>query len=191
MHDRLKPLLGERCHAVYFYRNLDEMGATIGRFLAEGLATGQSAIILAQPETRDCLVTQMGHLGIDIDAVTADGSLLLVDATAFLQSIMIEGRLDPALAIQGLVSMIGQVRQSSSGQPIRLYGEGASMLWRAGEHVAALELENLELTLPQDPPLAIVCGYGNHPPHESTANEDICAFHSHVMFESGELSTLS
>ena len=71
-------------HAVKFYET-DEVWARIGaEFLGEGLAAQQPALVIATPEHRRRLTTELRARHFDVEAMEAAGDLVLFDAETML-----------------------------------------------------------------------------------------------------------
>ena len=174
------------CHAVHFYRTLDGLGDTVARFIADGLAVGQPGVVIVRPEVWPHIERGLLAHGIEVDDAIARHRLVRLDAATVLEQILSDGRPDPAKARKALESILGRVENASKDGTTRFYGEMAGMLWGSGRRVAALELEELGNASPGH--CMVVCGYCAADMPERSADDDICAFHSHVLSATGELT---
>lgn len=174
------------CHAVHFYRTLEGLGDTVARFLADGFAVGQPGVVIVRPEAWHHIERGLVAHGVEVDAAVATRRLVTLDAATILEEILIDGRPDPVKCGQKLQSILEHVENGSTERSTRFYGEMAGMLWGSGRRVAALELEELGNASPGH--CMVVCGYCAGDLPERSTDEDICAFHSHVLSASGELT---
>lgn len=180
------PATSAPCHAVHFYRTLDGLGDTVGRFIADGLTAGQPGVVIVRPEVWQHVERGLLAHGVEVDAAVTRRRLVVLDAATILGEISSDGRPDPVKCRQTLESILGRVENGSTERTTRFYGEMAGMLWGSGQRVAALELEELGNASPGH--CMVVCGYCAGDMLERSADEDICAFHSHVLSATGELT---
>ena len=116
-------------HAVKFYET-DEVWARIGaEFLSEGLAVREPALVIATPQHRKRLTTELKAKQFDVEAMEAAGELVLFDAETMLGAFMVGGRPDANL-FQATAAR--ELDQRFRGRPIRAFGEGVDVLWKAG-----------------------------------------------------------
>jgi hypothetical protein len=147
---------GRAGHVVQFYDSEDELASGAGQYLAEGLAAGTIAIVIATESHRAAIRARMAA-HCDVAAARAQGDLVVLDADEMLRLFLIGGRPDPGgfdLIIGGLIR-----RPAAAGRPVRLYGEMVALLWNAGHPRAAIELEALWNELGRRLPFSLLCGY--------------------------------
>src|SRR6476659_8463365 len=108
-----------------------------GRFLGDGLALGEPALVIASARHCDAFVCQLAEDHHDPIEAIRTGRLVLMDAARLLQDLTTDGRLsweafDRAAggAVRALLAATGAVR-------LRAYGEMVGMLWQAGRAKAA------------------------------------------------------
>ena len=73
-------------HAVLFYDKPDTMANAAEIFLAEGLRAGDAAVIVATESLRELLKLRFTLLGLDLAALEAEGSYVVLDASETLGS---------------------------------------------------------------------------------------------------------
>jgi hypothetical protein len=147
---------GRAGHVVQFYGSEGELASSAGHYLAEGLAAGAIAIVIATERHRAAIRAHMAA-HCDVAAARARGDLVVLDADEMLRLFLIGGRPDPGgfdLIIGGLIR-----RPAAAGRPVRLYGEMVALLWNAGHPQAAIELEALWNELAGRLPFSLLCGY--------------------------------
>ena len=166
-------------HLVQFYRDDEELSASVGSFLGERLAEGGPAVVVATPAHRAAFEAK---LRADAGDSAAAGRLLMADAAEMLASFLVGGRIDPARFQDAACGLIG--RAAGAGQPVRIYAEMVALLWDAGQVTLALELEELWNGLASSLPFSLLCGYPAHlmTRHDNAdALEEVCRLHSGVI----------
>jgi anti-sigma regulatory factor (Ser/Thr protein kinase) len=79
----------------------------------------------------------------------------------------------------------GLLREATTtGRPVRVYGEMVALLWEAGDVLAALELESLWNDLGESLRFSLFCSYAASSvsgPQNATARQHLCHLHSRVI----------
>jgi signal transduction histidine kinase len=181
---------GPQAHVVEFYDRDDHLCERVAHYLASGLRAGEPAIAFATDAHREAIARGLGARGLDVEAAAAGGRLVMLDARAALEALMVDGALSRARFrehIAGAVSEVAAaagVRAAGGPQRIRAYGEIVDLLWWRGEHRAAMELEQLWSELGDEQPLSLLCTYAlSHFQRASDreAFEAVCAAHDEVI----------
>jgi hypothetical protein len=149
--------VGAGGHVVQFYGGDRELATSVGGYLAEGIAAGDSVVAVATEPHRLAFEAELTAAGADIGAAEASGRLLMLDADESLQGFLNGDRLDHdrfEAALGGLVR-----RMASTARPVRIYAEMVARLWDAGQVTLALELEELWNDLGAQFPFSLLCGY--------------------------------
>jgi serine/threonine-protein kinase RsbW/stage II sporulation protein AB (anti-sigma F factor) len=142
--------------------------------------------LVATPAHCDQFLRGLGEAGIDLGLVRDTHRLVVLDARATLDSLMVDGAPD-AGAFDALVGSV--VRRAASGRTqVVAFGEMVALLWDAGEVVAALELERLWNALGEVVAFSLLCGYqsqcdGALDDETSVALAEVCDLHSRVSGE--------
>jgi anti-sigma regulatory factor (Ser/Thr protein kinase) len=164
-----------------FYGGDRELAASVGGYLAEGIAAGDSVVVVATHPHRLAFEAELRAAGVDAGAA-ASGRLLMLDAADRLQGFLDGGRLDHdrfEAAVGGLVR-----RVAGTGRPVRIYAEMVALLWDAGQVTLALELEELWNDLGSRSRFSLLCGYpaGLLADEASPAEvEGVCRLHTGVI----------
>lgn len=153
--DRLKP----EEHVVQLYGNDDRLLIlNVGRFLSEGLKRGDGLLVIATAVHRTSLARQLREDRAYPEAVL-EGRLVFLDAEATLGRFLVNGAPDPEL----FRSVVGETLQGVSGRAVhsgvRAYGEMVGLLWKAGNHAAAVSLEELWNELLKQSDVSLFCAY--------------------------------
>ncbi len=148
---------GPGCHVVQFYGDDQEVAASVGSYLGEGLSAGDSAVVVATPSHRLAFEVQLAGAGVDVSAAKVTGQLRMLDAAQALHRFWTSEQLDHHLfdaVAGGLISSA-----ADAGQPVRIYAEMVALLWDDGHVAAAVELEAQWNDLASRLPFSLRCGY--------------------------------
>src|SRR4051812_29863557 len=85
----------DHVHAVRFYVDDLSLCHMVATFVGDGLASGQSAIVIATPAHRDCILDVLRSLAFDGERLVSSGELQLLDAEQTLSAFMKDGHPDP------------------------------------------------------------------------------------------------
>src|SRR5688572_3115830 len=81
-------------HAVCFYEDSPSLARTVARFIGEGLAASQAAVIVATASHGASIRDQMTAMGVDCQERIEQGELLMFDADEVLNRLMVGNRPD-------------------------------------------------------------------------------------------------
>ena len=166
-------------HGVCFYDDSPSLARTVARFIGEGLAASQAAVIVATPSHGASIRDQMTTMGVDSQERIEQGDLLMFDADEVLNRLMVGTRPD-AERFEGTINPIVDKAAGSRKRLVRIYGEMVDVLWSSGREQAALSLEILWHQLIAGRKCSLLCGYSSRVcPGE--AFNTICDRHSHVV----------
>jgi signal transduction histidine kinase len=173
-------------HAVQFFEKDDGLSDAVASFLGEGLNEDDPIVVIATEERRKALLLRLAASGVDVDAGTKSGRIVMADARETLARFMRRGTLDPALfrAVMGEIFAASAARAVAQGRQVRAYGEMVDVLWRDGQRSAALLIEDLWNDLSATFPFSIFCAYVLDSFFKSSDTElfeKICSAHTHVV----------
>jgi hypothetical protein len=168
-------------HAVKFYDSSAALSCIGAEFLAEGLTSRQRALVIATPSHRKAVIDELRTRHFDVMALEAAGELVMLDAQSMLASFMVAGRPDASLFQATAARQLDRL----GDRPIRVFGEGVDVLWKAGLGDAAIRLEMLwnKLTLGRD--IKTLCAYSVSNFYNDTSLRAIFDEHSHVVSDKG------
>lgn len=176
------PTVGRGEHAVQFYGADDELAATVGDYLSEGIQARDGVIVVATPPHQRAFEAALAAAGIDVALEREAGRLLAEDAGELLASFLGGDGLDSERFMSVMSDL---VRRAAAGvRPVRLYGEMVSVLWDAGHVALAIELEELWNGLGARIPFTLLCGYPSHVMSDTgtaDAAQEVCRLHSDVI----------
>lgn len=127
----------------------------VGRFLFEGLVSGDSLAVVATQARRDAFVSEMERLGGDVESASAAGRLCLLDRDETLAQICVAGQPNR----ERFEEIIGGLLRNLPGKRARAYGEMVGKLWDEGHRAEAICLEELWNELQKTTPFTLFCSY--------------------------------
>jgi MEDS: MEthanogen/methylotroph, DcmR Sensory domain len=151
--------LGPEEHVVQLYGTDDRLLAqNVGRFLSEGLKRGDGLLVIATPEHRTTLTGALRNES-GYSMAVLEGRLVFLDAKSTLARFMVDGMPDSDLFLAVVGEALRGVRARAVHTGIRAYGEMVGLLWQAGEHDAAIRLEELWNELLRRSEVSLFCAY--------------------------------
>ena len=172
-------------HAVRFYENEKSLARIVGEFLAEGLAAGEPAIVVATSVQRAAIVRDLVVRGVDIMSLKQSGDLVLLDAREMLASFMTNDELDATAFDEGMRAVIERACRGRTNCTVRIYGQMVDVLWQEGKRDMAIRLEMLWNELANRQLFALLCGYAMGNFYKDAHFEDVCGQHTHVLSADG------
>jgi signal transduction histidine kinase len=179
---REQPPDGTAGHAVQFYDSDGFLCEVLADFTSAGLRGGESVIVVAAEAHRQTLLRDLGARGFDVEGAIGSDQLVFADVHEVLARVMVDGKPDADRFEAGLRAL--RARATAGGRRARLYGELADVLWRAGNHGAAIRLEEVGNALAKADPLPVICGYSmDNFVQEAHADafRRVCDVHTHVL----------
>ena len=166
-------------HAVCFYEDSPSLAGTVARFIGEGFAASQAAVIVATASHSASIRDQLTAMGVDSQERIEHGELLMFDADEVLNRLMVGNRPD-AECFEDTVNPIVDKAAGNRKRLVRIYGEMVDVLWSSGREDAALSLEILWHQFIAGRKCSLLCGYSSDVCPTDGFNT-ICDRHSHVM----------
>jgi anti-sigma regulatory factor (Ser/Thr protein kinase) len=166
-------------HSVGFYDGASDLVDAAHAYVAGGLSSGETVLVVATVEHQQLLDARLAAHGFDAVTLRADGRYVAVDARAALDGFLVDGRPDAVRFRRTIGAQATAL--AAAGRPLRAYGEMVSVLWNAGDVAAAIELEELWNELAASASFALHCGYeldGSAAPPDIGALQGICEAHS-------------
>jgi PAS domain S-box-containing protein len=150
---------GRPDHSVHFYEDEPSLIGVVADFLANGLADGQPAIVIATSTRTAPLMEALAAKGIAVAQAVASGQLHFLDAHAMLSQFMLGVVPDERLFDATVGTLIRARVSGSNGGGVRAYGEMVDVLWSRGQREAAIRLEEFWHRLAAQHPFALLCAY--------------------------------
>ena len=172
-------------HAVKFYNDDDALGRTVAEFLAPGLEHGLPAIVIATPEHRTLVASQLEQRRLNVGQLEADGDLQMLDADEMLGLFMSGDEPDPVRFHATVDQLIERACKGRPPCPVRAYGEMVDVLWKRANAHGAIQLEMLWNRVATRAEFSLLCGYAVGNFYKEIASgptfQTVCDQHNHIM----------
>jgi MEDS: MEthanogen/methylotroph, DcmR Sensory domain len=146
-------------HAVQVYLDLEELAASVGRFLDAGFRAGEPALVIVTPSHWQAFRSELERRGHDVDELQTQGSLTSYDADETLATFM-DAEGPSADRFETVVGgAVDEVAGRFPDKTIRAFGEMVDLLFQRGNETAAISLEELWNRLLERRRVALLCGY--------------------------------
>ncbi|HJQ74723.1 MAG TPA: MEDS domain-containing protein [Gaiellaceae bacterium] len=146
-------------HAVQVYVELDELAASLGRFLDAGFRLGEPALLIVTQGHWDVFRTELERRRGSVDELEEQGLLVRYDADETLAGFM-ESEGPSAPRFEEVVgAVVDEVAARFPDRTVRAFGEMVDVLFQRGQQAAAIEVEELWNSLLETRRLALLCGY--------------------------------
>jgi hypothetical protein len=165
-------------HAVVFYHD-NELTGVVGSYLLGAIADGGVAVIVATPVHRLWVNAWLIQRGVDLAAVTSNGSYIVLDARQTING-FVHGDWPDAAAFWNALSPVLAAASGRKG-PVRVFGEMVALLWDAGLVQSAIEVEALWNEMAKRFSFSLLCAYPTASvmaPEFSDALAQICGAHT-------------
>jgi signal transduction histidine kinase len=135
-------------HVLRYCQDDDALTIAAAGFLADGVASGEPALVFATPMRREAMCDRLRERGLDVDYLERESRLTLLDARATLATFMVGDFPDAHKFSNSVGAAVERLCAANHGSPVRAFGEMVSLLWQDGNTRAAVRLEELwgELT---------------------------------------------
>ncbi|HKW03551.1 MAG TPA: response regulator [Vicinamibacterales bacterium] len=169
-------------HAVQFYEAERFMHRAAASFLGPALRAGESAALIVRRRSLEGIAH---HLSSSHDiSPEVMGRIVLVDADATLPTLMDGQTLNAGRLSAAFSDLVAQGRRRNDQGTFWIFGEMVDLLCKAGNHPAALRLEEQWNVMSAGQAVATMCGYAiqdfDQDVHATTF-QAICRQHTHVF----------
>jgi CheY-like chemotaxis protein len=162
-------------HIVQFYEGDRFLQRAVVSFFSRALEHGEPAVMIGRRRTFEAVASQIASAN-----GAAAPSVQFVDVDEALESFMDGVTPDPA-RVEGLLRALGKRVEAGTTW---IYGEMVDVLCRAGNHAAAVGVEELWNRICAGPRFSVMCGYGIQSFDDDLhANHfrAVCRQHTHVI----------
>jgi len=167
-------LSGSRVHAAQFYDSELHLQTAVAEFFLPAIRHHEPAVMIARPRTYEAVKARTG----------AGAQIQFVDIADALRQFMLNGMPDPVRFERAFQSLLDRLRQSNHDGTIWIFGEMVDELCRAGNHAAALELDELWNAHFAEPGISVMCGFSMAAfdnETDITRIRNVCRAHTHVL----------
>ncbi len=144
---------------VQFYESDELLARAVAEFMAEGARAGEPMLLILTEPHRALFLERIRGRGVDVAAATEGGRLMLLDASETLAEFMLGDLPDAALFDRSVATTLAELQRRHPTRRARAFGEMVDVLWRRGQHAAAVRLEEMWTGLQRRQPLTLYCAY--------------------------------
>ena len=158
---------------------------SLSEFVGAALGAGGASIVIATQDHHRKLIETLSSNSIEMARILAEGRYIHLDARRTLDRFMLRGRPDRHRFWEELEPVVQRAKAAlrPGCTTIATFGEMVAILWAAGNHEAAIELEHLWNELIQRHKMHLRCAYpvGSFAGHSYSGKfEAICSEHSAI-----------
>jgi hypothetical protein len=148
---------GEHSHTVQFFDDDNTLSESVALFAGHGLLSSAGVLIVAVPVHIKGIQSVLFERGIDVEKMKATGQLTFQDAEAALKRFLKNGQPDPKTFDEVIGQLIRDLLSKFSN--VYAYGEMVGLLWKEGNAIGTVALEELWNDLQKRNPFTLFCGY--------------------------------
>jgi len=145
-----------KTHMVYPYSNFEQIVPVVARFAGEGIARGESIVLMVTREHREAIIESLFQDSIDARGLEEEGRLIFLDAGN-------NNLLHDAPSPEVFDAFVGAaVRRGIASAPsgkVRVYGETVNQMCSCGSAEAAARMEELWNSLEESQYVPVLCSY--------------------------------
>ena len=175
---------GENGHIVQLYQDDAFYGEAVSHFAAEGLARGESIILVATEPHWKNISARLRGKGFNLEELFGQGQLTLLDADATLPKFMSGDKPDAGIFKPLARQAIAKARAGGKYPRVRWWGEMVNVLYVNGNPDGSNYLEELFDEVASEENIAIFCSFlmdKFDPKIYDEAFGQVCCTHSHVI----------
>src|SRR5262245_54859802 len=119
-------------HHVQFYEDPMFLAVRVASFLADAVESDGAAVAIARAEHLVAIEHQLRIARLDVDDLQLRGVLLLTDAEAMLERLLVGGLPDEHLFRAHIGTAVAELMANSHAPHLHIYGEMVDVLWERG-----------------------------------------------------------
>jgi DNA-binding NarL/FixJ family response regulator len=180
-------LVREQGHVVQFYTDDADLLDSLGALFSDELRAGNSVAAVIRRSHREGLLERLVSQGIDVDELTKEGRLAVLDAVEALDRFMdADGPNRERFLLEfGKAIRAAAGRALKKNVPLVLFGEMVAVLWERKKYDAAVRLEQLWNELALTHSFYLCCAYPAGEVQGESKREPyaaICTEHTEVVY---------
>jgi hypothetical protein len=144
-------------HIAQFYEHDGVLLDTLAGFVAGGLKTGESAIVLATEEHLKALDQRLAESGVNVAVARSQDHYIAMVAEDALSMFMVSQWPDDQRFENLVFDLINRARVT--GRRVRAFGELVAILWARGDVAATVRLEFLWHQMCRSQEFSLFCAY--------------------------------
>jgi hypothetical protein len=168
-------------HIAQLYEDDAALLDALTTFVAGGLTSGESIIVIATPEHLRALRERLVCARIDLATAIIKDRYITLNAETALSAFMAEGWPDEKLFLNFISHLFD--RAAAGDRQVRAFGEMMALLWTKGQAAATVRLEQLWNQFCQKSRLTVFCAYSSaaFTGDAFQTLAEICAEHTRVI----------
>lgn len=170
-------------HGAHVYRDVSELGQSVGTYLATGFDLGEPAVVIATPGHWSHFAERLAVCGWGQEELEEQELLWRVDADETLAALMVDGAPSRERFEQIVGGLMGQVEERFPGRRIRAFGEMVDLLSQRGDARSAAALEDFWNAEAAQRGFSLLCAYRLDVFDRATQASvlpEVCRSHSHI-----------
>jgi CheY-like chemotaxis protein len=168
-------------HAVYFYPDARSLADVVARFIGQGLAADQPALVIARPLHSAAILDQLADIGIDCRNRIERGDLVMLDANHVVSRLIVDDMPSVQSLQDDVLPVFDRMVRRARHARARAYGEMVDLLWNSEREAAALSVEDHWNQLDIARSFSVLCGYSTDAVDKAVGFRKICDRHDHVL----------
>jgi hypothetical protein len=166
-------------HVVQIYENDKTFLDSLEEFVAGGIKSGDSVIVIATAGHLYALEDRLRDHGYDVGAARSETKYIPLEAEEILAKFMVEGWPDETLFKKLVMELISL----GNGRRMRAFGEMVALLWAQGHSGATVRLEHFWNSICQSEAFCVFCAYpkSGFTQDANDSIKNICDAHSRVI----------
>jgi CheY-like chemotaxis protein len=168
-------------HAVYFYPDARSLAGVVARFIEQGTAADQPALVIARPLHSAAILDQLADIGIDFRNRIERGDLVMLDANDVVSRLMVDAMPSVQSFQDEVLPVFDRMVRRAGSTRARAYGEMVDLLWTSGREAAALSVEDHWNQLDIARSFSVLCGYSMNAVDRPAGFRKICDRHNDVL----------
>lgn len=149
---------GAKCdHLVQLYESEEHLHKIVCSFIIPAIKSDEAVIVIAEKRRIDALEACFREQSINVERMKHQHQLVFVDAEVLADRSLPDGRFEGERVEQFLVDLFTRVQKNH--RRVFVYGELVNVLCERGQHVAALELEQIWSRFVTGREITLLCGY--------------------------------
>jgi len=129
---------------------------SLEQYVADGLLSGESVIIIATGAHLKLLNSKLKKRGLDPDHLAITEKYFPIDVHETLSRFIVNGWPNDILFVEHLGAILTKARKNSR---VRAFGEMVALMWEKGNRGATLHLENLWRQFSKAESFCMICAY--------------------------------
>jgi hypothetical protein len=166
-------------HVLQLYENDGVFLDALTGFVLDAIHAHENAVVIATHAHLNSLERRLASYGYDIEALISDHQFIPHNAEDALSEFIINGLPDETLFKKAASRLFADARYKQ--RPVRVFGEGTALLWKAGFKRGAMKLEELWCEFQHQHPHSLFCAYSEDMFDDINSSALVCNVHTKMI----------